>query len=187
MAHSDTRLHQEETSLAQWWRTFQQQRERGQTQKIHIFVRSVSPTPGMHAYRNQLLDSIKKASRREHIDTYELTVLGDDICLCDNCESNHTTDQLVELVEKLRTWRTGGMKACGFTERTVESSITDESYQTVTPPDITLGVFCDDSLAGVFPCQADGTVYRPGDFVDDLRETDIDTSGKDQRVSGIPR
>lgn len=187
MAHSDTRLQQEETSLEQWWRKFQQQREQGQTQEIHIFVRSVSPTPGLHAHRNQLLNSIKKASRREHIDAFELTVLGDDICLCDNCESIHTANKLVELVEKLRTWRTGGMKACGFTERTVASSITDESYQTVTPPDITLGVFCDDSLSGVFPCRADGNVYRPSDFVEDLRATDTDTSGNDQRVSGIPR
>jgi len=186
MAQSDTRQQYDEASLAQWWSQFNQRSDQGQTQKIHIFVRSVSPTPGLHAHRKQLMDNIEEAHTREWVDEYELSVLGEDICLCDACESMRAANNVSDMVEQLRTWRTGGMKACGFTERVVANSITDETYRTVTPPDITVGVFSENSLAGVFPCRVEGTVYCPEAFVRDLH-TEHTTPQRERRTLSAVR
>lgn len=168
MAHSTNRLEEDESSLSEWWDKFEQRSESGSTQEVHVFVRSVSPRPGLHAHRKDLMDCIQNAAAHDWIDDYDITVLGDDICLCDACESMRAANNLIETVESLSEWRTGGMKACGFTERTVSNSITDESYKTISPPDITISVFSDEQLKGVFPCRVEGTVYSPDAFVSDL-------------------
>ncbi len=168
MRHSTKQLEHDDSSLSEWWDEFQQRKERGVTQEVRVFVRSVSPRPGLHMHRKGLMEGIKTATTNDWIDDYELTVLGDDICLCDACESTRSANKLVETVETLRKWRTGGMKACGFTDRTVINSITNESYKTVTPPDIAVAVFSDELVTGVFPCRAEGTVYSPDAFVSDL-------------------
>jgi len=60
------------------------------------------------------------------------------------------------------------MRAVGFSETTVDSTYTGESYGAITPPETVLGIYAEDSLAAVLPCLVDGREYGVEAFLSDL-------------------
>ena len=103
-----------------------------------------------------------------------VSVLGEEICLCDHCLEAVVDEEILRTVNELREWRGGGIKANGFTEREVSSSITEEQYRTVVPPEVCLGVYVEGSLFGVFPCVAEGVTYSPEEFFERLLSEQVE-------------
>jgi hypothetical protein len=156
-------------ALESWWEQYREQLTAGTVTRVELFVRSCTPAPGTHDRRNRLFRSIERQVNDGPLDSYGITVLSDKFCLCANCLELYD-DGLIETVERLMSWRSGGIRSIGFDEQEVRSSILDEQYTVIVPPELSLGVYVDDSLAGVFPCRADGVNCRPDAYFDGLED-----------------
>jgi len=148
-------------SLDRWWKRHDERLKHANEHRVRVFVRSRAPAHGTHDLRQELIEQLETAETENLIGTYDVTALGPDICMCDKCQSLRSGTEIRERVMELVNWREGGIQSSGFTHREVESSITGEQYRTISPPETTLGIYIDGSLAGVFPCIADGVNYCP--------------------------
>jgi len=161
-------------AIEQWWNEYRKRLSASDRSRLILYVRSLSPSPGGHDRRRQLRELTRAVSSQEAVDTLGVSVLGEEICLCDHCLEAVVDEEILRTVNKLREWRGGGIKATGFTEREVNSAITDEQYRTVVPPEVSLGVYVEDSLVGVFPCAAEGVTYSPEEFFERLLSEQIE-------------
>jgi hypothetical protein len=152
----------------QWWNEYQEERERAETHRIELFFRSLAPTPGTHGQRTQILEQVETASEHDIIDDYDITVLGDEICLCQRCQQAPLSQQYLELIETLIAWRDGATTSTGFTEREVNSSVTGDHYRTIVPPESLVATYMDGEIYAVFPCVRENIDYSVLEFFDDL-------------------
>lgn len=155
-------------AIEQWWNQYRERLDSSERNRITVYVRSLSPSAGGHDRRRRLRDAIRDVSAEAAVDSLEVSVLGEEICLCDQCVEAVVDEDVLRTVNELRGWRGGGIRATGFTEREVDSSITGEDYRTVVPPEVSLGVHVGGSLVGVFPCAAEGETFAPEDFFERL-------------------
>lgn len=174
MATSESTPPRQESSVTQWWDMYEQAQESASDHRVDVFVRSSTPTLGEHNRRQHRLEALDSATKTESIDTYDVTVLGDEICLCERCTTNHRNESRTELVDTLRHWGYEELDASGFVVRTVSSAVTGETYKTVVPPEFSFGIYLDESLVGVFPCADEERTYGPETYLEGLglyRET----------------
>lgn len=171
-----------ETTLEQWWEQYESKRERSGEHRVEIFVRSLSSPPGGHNRYRRIFEIIQAGSDADAAEDFELTVLGKEICTCKQCRQICPDDTLLETVTELKQWRSGGMKSSGFVERSIQSSVTGEEYRVVVPPELTLGIYVDDALVGVFPCLADGVAYGPDVFFEGLVSDDEVSSENTEKL-----
>lgn len=147
------------TTITEWWRQYQDRNESRTTHQLKVFVRSLRPPLGVHEARERIYSKVRDAKKRNCIDGYDIYITGNGFCLCDQCAEVTRESTLRETVLELDGWSKEELEPTGFERREVTSSFTDESYQVVVPPEITFGIYLDGSLAGVFPCVADGSQY----------------------------
>jgi hypothetical protein len=157
-----------ETALDSWWDGYREKLSAGGSHRVRAFIRSRAPAAGTHGRRTQLFRALEQQTDTDQIEQYDVTLLGERLCLCDHCRTLQGGTQLLDAVEQLESWRSGGIRSSGFLERGIDSSITDERYSVVIPPEIALGIYVDDSLAGVFPCMTAGITFRPEAYLDGL-------------------
>jgi hypothetical protein len=155
-------------SLDQWWERHDERLKRTNDHHVRVFIRSHAPVIGTHNLRQEILEQLDRADADNHVDGYDVTALGGDICMCETCQRLGSENDLRETILELVQWRDGGIQSTGFTHREVESSIAGESYRTISPPETTLAIYMDDSLRGVFPCMADGVNYCPEAYLDGI-------------------
>ena len=163
---------QQGAALQSWWDQYQDQLTAGGVNRVELFIRSCTPALGTHDRRNQLFRSIEQQVNDGPLERYDITVLSDKFCLCENCQELYD-DGLIDTVKRLMSWRSGGIRSTGFGEQDVDSSILDEQYTVIVPPEITLGVYVDDRLVGVFPCRAAGVNCRPGAYFEGLENREL--------------
>lgn len=168
MATSQSTPLQRDSPLTQWWDMYEQAQESASDHRVDVFVRSITPTLGEHTRRQHRLEALEEAAELEAIDTYDVTVLGDEICLCERCTTTHRNESRAELVDTLRRWEFEGLDASGFVDRTVSSSVTGETYRAIVPPDVSFGIYLDDSLVGVFPCGDEERTYGLETYLDGI-------------------
>lgn len=157
-----------ETALDSWWDGYREKLTAGGSHRVETYIRSRTPAAGTHSRRAQLFRTLEQQTDTDQIEQYDVTLLGEKLCLCDHCRTLQDSTQLLETVEQLESWRDGGIRSSGFLEHEIDSSITDERYSVVVPPEVALGIYVDDSLAGVFPCMAAGITFRPEAYLDGL-------------------
>lgn len=157
-----------ETALDSWWDGYRKKLSGGGSHRVETFIRSRTPAVGTHSRRAQLFRTLEQQAETGQIEQYDVTLLGEKLCLCDHCRALHDETEVLDVVEQLDSWRDGGIRSSGFAAHEIDSSITDEQYSVVIPPEVALGVYVDDSLAGVFPCIAAGINFRPEAYLDGL-------------------
>lgn len=155
-------------AIEQWWNQYRKRLDASEQNSLALYVRSLSPSPGGHDRRSHLRELTRNVSSQSPVDSIEVSVLGEEICLCDQCLEAVVDEEILRTVNELRGWRGGGIRANGFTVREVDSAITEEQYRTVVPPEVSVGVYVENSLVGVFPCAAEGDTYSPEDFFERL-------------------
>lgn len=148
-----------EGQTAQWWNRYTAALESAATHHISVFFRTLTPPSGAHSQRAEILELLQTAVECDIIDSYDVHVLGGDICLCTTCQEAEPATQTLQTVTTLAGWHDGSLTSTGFREREVESSLTQDQYRTLVTPETALGIYLDDSLFGVFPCAADGSHY----------------------------
>lgn len=160
----------QDTALRSWWGEYEEKLVAEGTHRVELFIKSHMPAPGAHGRRNRLLKELEAHSKEGAIDRYDLTVLDDKFCLCEPCRKLHHSTGLLERVEELMSWRSGGICSIGFTRQNVHSSVLEEEYTVIVPPETALGIYVGESLVGVFPCMAAGINFRPEKYFEELAE-----------------
>lgn len=157
-------------SLTTWWERYNRNRSDSETHEVSACIRSLAPAHGQHDTRATVLAELESAVQSGRIDCYNLTVLGEQICRCQSCQSCTEATRALETAEALAGWRANGLRSTGFTERTVSSRMTGEEYRVLVPPELSIGVYVDDELVGVFPSMSGEELFRPTDYVRALAE-----------------
>lgn len=159
---------QSANALSHWWDEYRKRLPAGDSHRVELFVRSRTPVPGAHGRRADLYRSLERHADGDTIDACGVTVLGGKLCLCENCRALHRDAEQLETVKALLSWRAGGIQSTGFAEQAVASSVVDEQYTMIVPPETALGIYVDGTLVGVFPCVSGRTCYRPEAYLDGL-------------------
>jgi len=156
------------TALESWWDGYRKKLSEGGSHRVETFIRSRTPAAGTHSRRAELFRTLERQAATDKIEQYDVTLLGEKLCLCERCRALQDEAELLDTVEQLGSWRDGGIRSTGFVEHEIDSSITDEQYTVLVPPEIALGIYVGNSLAGVFPCMAAGINFRPEAYLDGL-------------------
>lgn len=174
---------QSANALSPWWEEYRKRLPAADSHRVELFVRSRTPVPGAHGRPIDLYRSLERRVEDDAIDACGVTVLGGNLCLCENCRALDWEPDTLETVEELLSWRGGGIRSSGFTERVVSSSVVDEQYSVIVPPETALGVYVDGAVVGVFPCVSGRTCYRPEAYLDGLATGMLgsDTDGEAMR------
>lgn len=156
--------------ITEWWERYTSALEKADTHRLRVFVRSLRPAPGSHDHRERMFERIRTATEQSTIDEFDVQVLGEEICLCPQCEELADVETIHDTARKVADWDDGTLVASGFKEREVNCSFTHEQYRVLVPPETALGVYLDGSLAGVFPCTTDRTEYSIETFLNGVLE-----------------
>ena len=177
---SSTRSDGKQSPIAQWWDTYDREREQAESHRLLVFVRSLRPAPGAHEQRTQVFDALETACEERLIDRYDTRLLGDELCFCQHCREAPLGESLRSDVRQLAAWDEGEIRSAGFHERHVDCAFTDERYPILVPPETTIAIRVDGSLVGVFPCTIGGTHYGVEAFLTGLLG---DSSSEEARAS----
>lgn len=160
-----------------WWHQYTETLRESATHQVTACVRSVAPALGQHDSRALVLSELDSVVGSGLLDSCGLTVLSDRICRCQQCQRAPEAAQLLDTVETLSGWASSDLRSCGFEERTVCSEITCEEYRVIVPPELSIGIYADDSLVGVFPSATDSDIFTPNDYVSALVARRADHTG----------
>lgn len=158
----------EDLRATTWWDSYSSTVRAGKTHRAEILLRSFAPTPGGHDRRRRVFEELEAATGTHRLDGYDVTVIGEEFCLCESCIDTLPGTRLLETLTRLREYDEGTAHSLSFVEREVDSTITGENYRILVPPELCLTVHVDDELEGVFPCSIEGTSFRAEDFLDAL-------------------
>jgi hypothetical protein len=137
--------------------------------RMELFLRSLAPD-GAKDRQDAAIARLEQLQRSDAIESYSVTLWGDRFCP----ETAARTDcgrSILEKIDRIRKWEeTSDVSlVSGFEKRQV-GSLVDDPYTVVIPPVISLAVYVDGDLYGVFPCEADGEVCTVTDFLDAFAE-----------------
>lgn len=161
-----------------------------ESRRVDVFVRSLLPPLSARHRQERLIRRLKSMAEQSQIEEVSVHVTGDRICLCETCRETDTGATLLDRLGELDDWGADDAAFSPFLEtRELSSAVTDDHARALVPPRVTVALYCDDSLSGVFPCHAGDRTYCVGDFIDALdRVTDTGTPAADpqsrQRSSG---
>ena len=133
---------------------------------IDVFFRSLAPSQGSHDKRRRILQRLDAAAESSSLATYNIHVIGDGMCLCEDCTSTRIARHMHETLSSLRDGGSDRIEPTGFAERSVDSEMTGEHYPLLVPPEVTLAVYVEDVLRGVFPARVEGTSVSVSDFLE---------------------
>lgn len=156
----------ETIETTQWWEKYSSDAETCETHRIELFVRSLTPSQGTHDSRKWMLYRLEGMVESDFLDSYDINVVGEGMCLCESCLDTRLARHMYETLTTLRDGGDATVEPLGFSERTIDSSLTDEQYSVLTPPEISLAVYVDDTLRGVFPATVDGKRVTVTDYFD---------------------
>lgn len=130
------------------------------------------PPLGVKASQERLLSRLDELESDSRLDDVSVTVTGDRLCLCETCTDTDAGSELVDRVRELAEWGDGrGASARQFFDRrTIDSGVTNETARALVPPRVSVALYCDDRLSGVFPCRMGGRSYAVDDFVEALEQ-----------------
>lgn len=167
MRNTDTIGKGRDEELQRWWECHGPHSDG--THRVSVFLRSFTPR---HGHPQQCIETLQTAREVDLVDDYNVTILGNEICICDRCQEQTPINRIIETVTTLREWADSGLEASGFMRRSVDSALAGEQYDMIVPPHLSLGIYDEDALVGVFPCTSGttDTTYTPATY---LRRLDM--------------
>lgn len=156
----------ETISKTSWWERYRTDVAAGKSHRIEVFFRSLAPSQGSHGKRRRIISQLGEADDASAIDGYDINVVGDGMCLCDDCTETRLARHMHDKLSRLRKGGGNMVKPLGFRERTVDSQMTGEHYTLLVPPEVSLAVYVDDTLRGVFPAKVEGRSVSVTDYLE---------------------
>lgn len=146
---------------------------------VEVYVRSLSPegTPEQQA----LFDQLDTISGQGVIDYWTVHVVGKEVCP-DTATGTQPGQFICERIQQFKEWAEQNDMSFGsfFEQKQVTSEITDEAYETMDIPTVTLAEFDDrGTLQFVTPCSDGETHHTPASRLDEL----MDRGGDDTELA----
>jgi len=135
---------------------------------VDVFVRSLCPPVGAHSQQEQILEQLQRYERENVLDDVSFQVWGEAICPSSCLAQSAVGSEMLEKIEAIRDWTSTHGTDPVFEVRTVDSSITDESYTKLVPPRVCLLVSSEANPELVFPHAVDGENACISAFLDAL-------------------
>lgn len=125
--------------------------------RVQVFLRSLGAPAGCQDKQATVFETLDRLEDAGIVTSTSVTLWGDRIYLSDRCSHTPVGEFVREKIREFEEWASGrdGVDL-RFERRTIDSSITGESHDMIRPPQVSLAVYADDDLAGVFPCSMDG-------------------------------
>lgn len=153
--------------------------------RIDVYVRSLLPPPGAKESQIREIDQFERFAEQSLIDDVSVNVWGERICLCDACRNMETGRVMLGTIRDLQSWGDDFDASVSpfFEHSKVASTVTDGTYEGISPPRVTAALYVAGSLAGVFPCRFGEDSYSVRDLSETLKsELDSDETGEADRV-----
>ncbi|WP_135364045.1 HTH domain-containing protein [Halosimplex halophilum] len=138
--------------------------------RVEVFVRSMLPPLGAKSRQEALIARLDELAAASALDGVSVTVTGNRLCLCDTCSGTDGGGDLIDRIAELDEWgdEYDATASPFFETRELDSSIAGETARALVPPRVSAALYCDEALAGVFPCRIGGREYTVADLVDAL-------------------
>lgn len=135
---------------------------------LQLYVRSLSPT-GFRDRQERIINRLERLDAIGAIREYAVTVWGDRLAEPD-IERTETGKRIFDRIESFRNWADTHDKSLApfFETDHVHSSITEEAYNQIVFPSMTLAEYGADGLRFVTPCTEGETVHMVADHLDAL-------------------
>ena len=137
------------------------------TGRLEFFVRSLAPATG-NTKQTDCFDRLRRLAETDQLSDVAVRVWGDGICT--HAPEMAGISEMLEAVTDIYSFSADAEAAITpfFKVRRVDSSVTGESFERITPPERTLLAYEGDSLVGVFPCLLGEETYTPVDAIERL-------------------
>lgn len=154
--------------------------------RVELFVRTLAPTGAM-GRQEAVVERLLALERRGGIAAVELTVWGSAVTLDSSCASVGSGVAVARRVRRFRRWardRDVSLEPALAT-RTVDSSITGESYERVSLPRLCLAVYEGADLLAVYPHRRGDETRSLGDGIAALEAAADTPSTRDLASVGV--
>ena len=137
---------------------------------VELNVRSLAPPTGTHEGQTDVIETLSDLESAGVIEELRLCVFGERICPCDTCGDTRPGRAALDRVREYQRWAANldTEVSIPFERRTIHSEIAETDYEVIVPPRVSLGIYDDATLLGVFPCEIGDTVYTVGDVIEAL-------------------
>lgn len=149
-------------------------KSRQQSFVIEIYFRSVS-RPNAHEYQEGLLERVRELDRQDVVDEFGVTLVGEKICSCESCRKIEKVQERLEEIEQWREWAASNGVTLSIDEKSVRSSVMGREYEFIVLPTATLVARVGQSIQAVLPNRTEGEVVTPSEFLEGLRQTDVES------------
>jgi len=143
---------------------------------IEIYFRSIC-RPNAHEYQEELLERVRELDRQDVIDRFDVTLVGEKICSCESCRKIEKVQERLEEIEQWRQWAANNGVALSVDEKSVRSSVMGQEYEFIVLSTATLVARVGQSIRAVLPNRTGGEVVTPSEFLEELRQTGVESLG----------
>lgn len=160
----------EGTKFGSWMERTDERFAAADDRRVEVFVRSMLPPLGAKGSQEALIERLDDLADRSAIDDVSVTVTGNRLCLCETCTGTDVGGELLERVRELDEWgeEFDASTSPYFETRTLDSAVAGQTARALVPPRVATALYCDDALAGVFPCRMGESEYAVADFLEAL-------------------
>ncbi len=140
---------------SEWWNAKTRSLRSGRPPRIEVFLRSFAPPIGVREQQEDVLDRLRQLERQGVVETVSVDIWGKAVCPEGHCDETHTGERILDRIGEFRAWAADAdvPVASPFEERRVTSTTTDEEFRKIVLPRLCLGVYVDEDLQLVLPCQ----------------------------------
>jgi len=167
-------------STAERWLTTHHERLDDEiTVEFDVFVRSLSPPPGVRQRQEQLFNRLQTLQSEGHIDSYRVNLWGGGVCLCDICSETSVAESMLDNIEEFEEWAsTYEDVSLPFERQSVDSTMVGRTSEDLVVPSMCLSVRGGTDIYGVFPCTVAGESISVTDYIESIDA--VDQSGPEQ-------
>lgn len=139
--------------------------------RVEVFVRSLAPTPAAHVAQVDLVKAVNDLADGGPLADTTVSVWGDRLCRCDTCRDTSAGRAMLDRVRAFEAWAAAVPAAVTvpFDRRCLACGFTGAEADVIVPPGVTIAVYGDASLLGVFPCEVDGESISVAEGLERLR------------------
>jgi hypothetical protein len=126
--------------------------------RIEAYVRSLAPPPGPKQRQEDVLDRLDRLEQHDTVDETTVSVWGAAICLDGPYRDTAACRRIESRIERFRQWarQADCPVSLPFETQSVTSTVVDDQYERLVPPQVCLAVHTDEDLQLVLPCEIDG-------------------------------
>lgn len=140
--------------------------------RVDVFVRSLAPAPGLHGQQVAIVESLNELADAGGIADATVSIWGERLCPCETCRETGAGRAVLDRVRAIEAWAAAVSAAVTvpFERRSRDCGFTGAKTTVIVPPRITIVIYGDATLLGVFPCEVDGESISVAEGLERLRK-----------------